>query len=608
MNHSLLVSSLCISFVWSVASGQISPGELSRAHEHMEGMTNCTQCHEHGKEITGLKCIGCHLEIQNAIISKHGFHFFNTSSSCITCHKEHLGRDAAITQFDKKKFDHTKTGYTLTGKHASQQCETCHSINHIKDTVITRILKQYPHQSYLGLRQQCSDCHTDPHANSLGSACQNCHTANGWKPASSFSHANTKYPLIGKHGSILCVQCHESFKTRDIAHPLLFSIKEYADCNACHKSPHGERFSKQTCSSCHSPVAWSTVTGFDHSKTVFALIGKHVSVACEKCHTGLTNRDKNVQKDFTTKGFKDCSPCHVSPHAAAFSLKPCTWCHTPRQWSEVSEKNFDHAITSFPLRGKHASLKCNKCHQANGKQSFTNTFKLAKKTCIDCHEDKHKGQFKQKYGNDCSRCHTEEAYSPSTFSFEQHQLTKFVLTNAHLTVPCRECHFKEQDWIFHFEKTSCESCHKDPHNGRFAEFIKEQSCAACHGTDSWKHIVFDHSKTAFRLVGQHATVTCNKCHAKEFKGTSRECNECHTDPHAGQFIDKGKTDCSRCHTPIGRRALVFRHDVQSTFALTGLHVKVECGACHKPEMKNGKLIVRYKPLSSKCESCHQGKI
>jgi hypothetical protein len=57
-----------------------------------------------------------------------------------------------------------------------------------------------------------------------------------------------------------------------------------------------------------------------------------------------------------------------------------------------------------------------------------------------------------------------------------------------------------------------------------------------------------------------------------------------------------------------RRALVFRHDIQITFALTGTHAKVECGACHKPQMRNGKLIVFYKPLSSKCESCHQGKI
>jgi hypothetical protein len=180
--------------------------------------------------------------------------------------------------------------------------------------------------------------------------------------------------------------------------------------------------------------------------------------------------------------------------------------------------------------------------------------------------------------------------------------------SAHLTVPCRECHLKQKDWLFHFDKSTCESCHKDHHDRRFAEFMKEKSCDACHVTSLWKTIKFDHGVTSFPLIGQHVSVACSQCHAKGYKGIGRECADCHTDPHAGQFSDKGKTDCARCHTPIGRRTLVFRHDIQSTFALTGVHAKVECGACHKPEMRNGKLIVHYKPLSSKCESCHQVKI
>lgn len=608
MRLSIFIILLFAGLFPSVASAQISPGELSRAHEKFEGVDNCTKCHEQGEEITGKKCLDCHTEISSAMASKHGYHFQNVSRACVQCHKEHLGRDANITKFDKTKFDHREAGYALTGKHASLACEKCHTPGRIKDPTVARNLKLYPHQTYLGLQQQCSDCHTDRHAKSLGSTCQSCHTSDGWKPAGAFSHAKTKYPLAGKHTTVACVQCHETLKLKDASKPLLFAVASYEDCKACHTSPHGQKFSDQKCKTCHAPEGWHSVTGFNHSTTAFPLLGKHEAVACDKCHFRLASELKGAKKDFTTKAFKDCTPCHASPHAPSFSVKTCTSCHSPLQWASVSDKKFDHTLTSFPLRGKHSSLKCSACHTTEGNRTFKNAFKLDKKACADCHEDKHKGQFAQRYANDCSLCHTEVAYSPSTFTFDQHRKSKFILADAHLTVPCKDCHFKGNDWKFYFTSSACETCHKDRHEGRFAEFMKQKSCDACHGVASWKTIQFDHAKTAFPLIGQHTTVACARCHTSTYKGTGRECSDCHTDPHAGQFMDKGKTDCALCHTPIGRRALIFRHNIQSSFALTGAHAKAECGACHKPEMRNGKLVVRYKPLSSKCESCHQGKI
>ena len=587
---------------------QISPGKLTRAHEQLEGVDNCTQCHDQGKEITGKKCLDCHTDIRDAVAAKHGYHFLNAFNPCTNCHTDHLGVDAGITQFDAKNFDHQKSGYPLTGKHASLACESCHTAKRIKDAVTAKNLAQYPHQTFLGLRQQCVNCHTDRHANSLGTACENCHSPDGWKPATAFSHAKTRYPLAGKHESIACVQCHETLKARDASQPILFSVKGFDDCNACHKSPHGEKFSTQSCKSCHVVAGWQAVKEFDHSNTSFPLVAKHKSIACEKCHSGLTTKEPGAKKDFTTKPFKDCTPCHASPHAASFSERTCISCHTPQGWPFDSAKNFDHSLTAFPLHGKHASIGCSECHKGGGKRTFEASFKLKKEACIDCHEDKHKGEFAEKYGNDCSKCHTEDAYSPSTFSFDRHGETRFQLTGSHQAVPCRECHMIQNDWVFHLKSVACESCHKDHHEGLFSEFMKDKSCDACHSPLLWKAIQFDHSKTSFPLIGQHTLVECSRCHTKRYKGTASDCADCHSDPHAGQFTDKGKTDCSRCHTPIGRRALVFRHDIQSTFALTGAHANVECGACHKPEMRSGKLVVHYKPLSSKCESCHQGKL
>ena len=144
--------------------------------------------------------------------------------------------------------------------------------------------------------------------------------------------------------------------------------------------------------------------------------------------------------------------------------------------------------------------------------------------------------------------------------------------------------------------------------------MKERSCDVCHSTAIWKTLVFDHSRTRFPLIGQHAFVACARCHTTEadhtaprYRGTSKECSDCHIDQHAGQFATAGITHCGECHSPIGRRALLFRHDLQSTFALSGAHANVDCSGCHKPDEQNGKRFIRYKPLSTKCESCHQGK-
>jgi hypothetical protein len=50
---------------------------------------------------------------------------------------------------------------------------------------------------------------------------------------------------------------------------------------------------------------------------------------------------------------------------------------------------------------------------------------------------------------------------------------------------------------------------------------------------------------------------------------------------------------------------VFNHDVQSSFPLTGAHKGAPCRSCHKEERSGGQTIVRFKPLPSQCESCHQ---
>jgi len=38
-------------FLWTNLTGQISPGDLTTAHAELEGIRNCTQCHDLGGHI-----------------------------------------------------------------------------------------------------------------------------------------------------------------------------------------------------------------------------------------------------------------------------------------------------------------------------------------------------------------------------------------------------------------------------------------------------------------------------------------------------------------------------------------------------------------------------
>ncbi len=56
---------------WIPATAQISPGKLSKAHAHLEGVANCTQCHTLGKKVSNEKCMACHSENKSSVDKKN---------------------------------------------------------------------------------------------------------------------------------------------------------------------------------------------------------------------------------------------------------------------------------------------------------------------------------------------------------------------------------------------------------------------------------------------------------------------------------------------------------------------------------------------------------
>jgi hypothetical protein len=611
------------------ARGQISPGPLSKAHQSLNGSTQCNSCHQFGTSTPTFKCLECHKEIAQRLAMNKGFHaqlgMKNPNGrDCVRCHLEHNGEDFSLVHWEPslKQFDHRQTGYPLVEKHASVACEKCHAPAHIVPAARTLIREKDLAKTYLGLSQNCVACHEDVHKGQLGPDCQRCHNIQDWKQAKEFDHSKTKYPLTGAHARVACEKCHfPSGPDKAVK----YTGFKFDTCIACHTDPHKGAF-KAACESCHSTSSWKKVNmseqQFDHSKTKYPLLGMHAQVGCDQCHTG-----GDFKKELA---FARCADCHTpDPHKGQFQARvskgECAECHNLNGWKPSLFGVKEHATSKYPLEGKHAAVACEKCHTPAGKDTV---YKVSFSACTDCHQDAHDKQFvAAPYQDRCEDCHTVKDFHRSTFTITKHKSTRFVLTGAHVAVACGECHKAglagRTDRIlpFHFEDRSCTACHTDVHKGEFKERMTAKradgtalGCEACHNTRSWVEIRgFDHSKTKFALVGAHRAVSCTECHKVpagsheiQFKGTPKECEACHSDPHGGQFTAKDRvTKCAECHMDQRWAPSTFDHDKRTQFPLTGGHANVGCPQCHTLQREvQGKPVLFYKPTPKNCADCH----
>jgi hypothetical protein len=163
----------------------------------------------------------------------------------------------------------------------------------------------------------------------------------------------------------------------------------------------------------------------------------------------------------------------------------------------------------------------------------------------------------------------------------------------------------------------CLDCHKDRHGAQLASRPDKGDCDACHGVAGFSPARFgiaEHESTAFPLRGAHRGVPCGACHkltaadappgSVRFRMPSGACTECHRDSHAGQFErSKGGGACVRCHTIDRWEITSFDHD-RTRFTLEGAHAGVACKGCHPTEIRDGKRVVRYRPLGTACKDCH----
>lgn len=567
---------LLVTFSGLARADLFSPGELSKAHQGLEGLSQCTKCHPAGGQLSPEKCLDCHGELKPRLergLGLHGRLPDAQKATCEKCHREHLGRAFGLLGWGaggEKGFDHHRTGWPLEGGHAKLECDDCHQKRLVKDPAVLKLL-ELGRDSKLGAPKACAGCHFDEHRGQVEGGCDACHTVKAWKPVPGFDHDKTRYPLEGRHEKVKCNGCHPSlpgdepkgvFPAPKAATYLKLGGLEFRKCTDCHEDPHEGRFGPR-CASCHSVQGWRHIRNAEqdrgfHQKTRYPLEGEHLEVACKSCHGPFPGRPAK----FKNLAFGACTDCHADAHLGQLSAPKsakatCDGCHSLEGFSPASYELERHQQTGFPLSGAHTVASCRGCHPTSA---------------------------------------ALQAKVPASLKAKLQREQRPVLVS--LTRFTSDASPKD-----------CVACHADPHKGQ----LDAKPCEACHRTERFSAVTFDHAKDSrFPLVGAHQKLECSKCHGADGKGVvryrplGRGCAGCHADVHAGQFASPEGTACERCHdetrfTP----AKGFVHGPPfTTFVLDGAHAQVKCGGCHPTVALKSAKVTRYRPLPRTCEGCH----
>lgn len=569
MRRVLLLSLVCLGAP-ALLRAQISPGPLARPHAKLEGTLQCAKCHAGGRgrsseQMSG-QCLSCHKEIAWLADRERGLHGSAPvkAQRCASCHPDHAGVDFDLISWrglggSEERFEHTRAGWPLEGSHARQKCAACHKPAFRVSSAARLSQRPKSDPGWLGLERSCTSCHEDVHRGALAQNCLKCHDVEHWKPAPRFDHAKTNYALTGAHERVKCAACHEAPQLRLASdargRPIpRYKPLEHRECVACHTDVHKGKLGA-ACSRCHQTSSFKTINraSFDHDRTRYPLRGRHIEVACEKCH------DFSSGNVASTKPFATCSGCHTpDPHAGFATLGgrvvDCTSCHTVDGWRPSIFTVAQHRQTKYPLEQSHAQAKCGDCHtKTTGASTAAMGVVIMRPAtgCVNCHVDPHAGKLTR-----CEDCHDLGAFHPARIDVAEHRRYSFPLEGAHRAVPCVKCH---------------------------------QAMQRSHATST------------LRLAGWTGAPVL-------FDAPPGGCRGCHEDVHGGQFNKRpGGGACERCHDVTAfRPASGFDHERDAAFSLKGAHAKVPCERCHKPGRgAGGQPLIVYRGVPSACEACHR---
>ena len=596
----------------------------------------CTLCHinnNYSLTIAPTNCGNsqCHLtnwqQTTTPVHSTSGSAF--SAANCATCHTT-VGWTSAA-------FDHSATGFTLTGTHMSPAPTPCASC-HVNNNYSLNSADCYGcHQAAFTSTTTIGGAvpnHVTAGFPTTAAACATCHPITTWS-SGVFNHSATGFPLTNGHANVACNLCHINnnyslaIASTNCGNSQCHLGTWQQTTNPVHPSA-GSAFAVANCSTCHNTMSWTTAT-FDHSTTGFLLTNGHANVACALCHI---NNNYSLTIAPTDCGNSQChlttwqqtnNPVH-STSGAGFAAANCSTCHTTTGWDAAS---FDHSVTGFTLTGTHMSpapTPCAACH-------VSNNYTLNSADCYGCHQaaflstttiggavPNHVTAGFPTTSSACATCHPITTWSAGVFN---HASTGFALTNSHTTVACNLCHISN-NYALTIAPTDCgnSGCHLNtnygggwqgttaPPHSAAGPLFAVANCANCHTTVTFTTAKFDHSTTGFALTGMHVSPTptpCASCHvSNNYTLNSTACYGCHlaawqsTTTLGGtvpNHITAGfPTDCSLCHSTANWTTSTFNHST-TTFPLTGAHTTVACASCHANGNYSG-------TLPTDCYSCH----
>lgn len=455
--------------------------------------------------------------------------------SCEKCH--------VATSFKKIRFDHDETRFPLNGPHQNAKCLACHNV-----------------ENFTKVESACGVCHDDVHAGQMGTDCERCHLDDNWKSLDAEAiHAETDFPLMGRHLMTDCEMCHTGMSVTSFR-------RAPTECIDCHRAdfegatPSHNGFS-DNCQECHAVGGWEPATLRDHEPLFPIQSGIHAGTwnDCAECHPS------GPERGFTCLSCHEhaqpaMDPIHVGMGSYSYVSQLCLNCHPTGRADRYGE----HDTQFFPIfTGTHNNTwdDCVQCHETPTNKALF--------TCISCHDHNqtdmnnvHNGLAGYSYvSSECLGCHPDGTAG----SFTQHDTQYFpIFSGSH-----------NNTW------NNCVECHPTPSNK--AQF----TCVSCH----------EHSQTT--MAGVHggmsgysyASQECLSCHPDGLKGRFTAHDSQFFPIYSGRHSGTWSNDCSRCHDVAQDRS-------QFTCISCHEHSQTRMDAVHQGEARD------YRYTRTSCFECH----
>ncbi|MFQ5823039.1 MAG: hypothetical protein ACE5JB_03190 [bacterium] len=388
----------------------------------------------------------------------------NLNFNCEVCH--------VTTSWTDIMFNHNRTKFPLEDRHKEVDCKSCHNI-----------------EDFSTIGSNCISCHQDVHQAKMGGDCERCHTVQGWEIFNVEEiHANSRFPLLGRHTLVDCWSCHQNQQQGDFA--LLTT-----DCISCHQQEYLETENPNhvansfsiLCQECHDMNDWPPAFFPNHDALFPIFSGEHDGAwsDCMDCH-----RNSATFQEFS------CLNCHEHRQSImdekhrglsgyAYESNACWSCHPTGSEAGITE---NHDSDFFPIfSGTHQDawqecvechvspqgfevVSCINCHEhepskTNAEHSGITGYTYGTDNCLLCHPNGEKGEFRDhdnlffpifsgehrnKWDNDCSICHTDPNNRKifSCLNCHEHNQTKMD-----------EKHRGKNDYVY--ESNACFDCHPD---------------------------------------------------------------------------------------------------------------------------------------------------